>query len=311
MTLPSFVEAARTLERLRVPVVGLAGGEPTLHPRFTDFLETVSKMRFMFIVVLTNGLFTDQSWIEDYGRLKGKETGILFNVRSPKTYSEKEWNLLNGNMKASAEVMPQNIAVGATLNKEFTEEEELIDLMLNHGIFDLRISLSAPSYDYSNNYVHKHDLKFMGKMIANIVGKCLDERILTHIDCPIPACAFDEDDFFFVRRWIDRFRHKCTMPPLDITPDLRIWYCSSMRDRGMEDLKLSDLKRFNSLGEVYLEIERRLINLGIRNQPLFDKCLNCDKWQMCMGGCLKLKTQTNRRHSPPKKVRKGILGWFR
>jgi len=308
MTLTAFTKAINILESLRVPIVGLAGGEPTLHPQFTEFLKILCSKRFSFINVLTNGLFLNNDWIRWYSDSKEKETFILFNVRDPDTYYKNEWNLLNENIKIATEIMPNNVHIGTTLSTDFGKEDEIRNLLRKYGILDQRISLSAPSFDYDNKFVHKNDLTIMGKIVANIIRGNLDEKIMTHVDCPIPPCAFGEDDFNFVRRWGERLRHRCAPPPLDITPDLRIWYCSSLRDTSIWNWKIDDFRNFRNQSEIYLEIERRLIDLGIRMQPLFNDCFSCDKWYMCLGGCLKLKIQNIPiNHQLKKEDRKGFI----
>jgi len=289
MKLKDFKKSINFFDNLRTPVIGLAGGEPTLHPQFEEFVKLICTKSFPVINILTNGLFLKNDWIKWYGNIKGKETRILFNVRSPDTYSNNEWDLLNENIRVAMDLIPHNVHIGTTLTSDFSKQEEIMKFMLKYKIFDHRISLSAPSFNYDNKFVRREELKKMGKMVTQIINTNLENKIMTHIDCPIPPCTFDEKDFYFVRRWGERLRFRCAPPPLDITPNLDIWYCSSMRDYGIEGMKIDDFKHFQTLFEVYLEIERRLSKTGIRKQPLFNSCHKCEKWVMCMGGCLKLK----------------------
>ncbi len=282
----------RWLRDSRVERVKLAGGEPMLHPNLIDFAEELVKNRIVIDAILTNGLGKTELY-EELVRLTG--TNWLVNVTSPETYTRDEWELLNRNLEVLRwrnEDVPvirsgfdtsslRHLCLSITFYKPEQEYAYIIDLAKKYGSPVIRYDVSRPSADGSNLHIDFGSLTKIKPTLMSFVTDAVREGIKPMLDDALPFCIFTQRELMFLYLF-SNFSSIC-LPSMDVMPDLRVEYCTSMRGL-LPTYRVPEA----SVGKIFQDLLRD--SNRYRNHQL-SQCKKCYNWRMglCQGYCLRFK----------------------
>lgn len=258
--------------------VGLIGGEPTLHPRFSDILDLVNKFCVMYktrCVVFTNGIN-----LYDYARNIGGNIGCLVNANHPDIIGASKWESLKKSLdRVQLCAGSDSITLGINLYPDMIDYDYIFELLKRYKRTRVRTSYVAPTCQFSN--IDKHEYYEEAKNIfIPFVERAKSEGITVRLDCNhIPRCYFKEGELSLIDSVVEGFHTYCE-PVVDITPDMKFTACFGAYE-------LFDLRDFDNM----LEVERFLRYKKL--YPLAEancsgKCSTCNKHQnlSCQGGCL-------------------------
>ena len=279
--------------------IGLIGGEPTIHPEFSEILEIAcSHEKINSITLFTNGINLEP-FME---QLLHPKVGILINLNSPTIVGQKNYDRIIKNIETLMEKYGDNprITIGYNIYEEEPDFDYIIQALRKFKFTKLRISTVVPnSIDKRNvkplDYFHK-----MKNGLFELLVALKYYGVVPMSDCNfIPLCVYTENELKWLEQSFaplaDQYKMKCNlledrvchMGPIDIFPNLQISRCFGMS----ENLRL-DMKDFKDLSEV-----RNYFLFAIEN-PSFnivtdDDCLDCKKRKtlQCSGGCLAFKTE--------------------
>jgi len=295
MDLNTFRTALEFVARTQ-DYVGIIGGEPTLHPQFSEILDEVIKneniKRFL---VFTNGT----NLYRYIDRLANSKSGVLVNYNAPyeiirqhgEEAGKKLFEKTRENVIKIRKLMGERISVGVNIFDDNTDWSHVVDILKATGIEDLRVSTVAPNAHNRDNFNLTYYDTYIKSLISLLdqVKDCVRKIVF---DCSSPpACVLnkykqelDNLNKYYENKGSKLNLYSCSSckPVIDITPDLEIVRCFSMS--RYKKINLSDFENVLQISE-YFEKEIDGICYNVKTNFL---CENCEfsKKKMCNGGCM-------------------------
>jgi len=264
------------LEKSGDRILQVLGGEPTLHPRFTDFVKKGLEHGFT-INVFTNGL-----WPEDVSSFFESETSdrvnFTINVNEPRYQSASEKEKQGRTMKIAA----HRGRCG------FNIYERDFDLLFVRGIIEkyglknkVRLGLASPIFGKKNSFIDNADLPAIGKRIVEQLSELERSGIIGLLDCGFPLCMFSESDLGRLQIVSERFFSACS-PVVDVGVDLAAWPCFPLSN----EIFSTTLKKHSTVKDVIAFFDDRL--KAFKPFGSRDECFGCKFLArgQCCGGCL-------------------------
>lgn len=260
--------------------IGIIGGEPTLHPQFSEILNILknfSDIQPSHFILFTNGIE-----LLKYIDIIPKNMNILINVNTPDAMTQDQFLKMKESILFLDKIgwTKSRATLGCNLCLEIDDYSFFWDIVNQCSNVDIiRMSVTSPSIQYRKNKklyylsMKKRTLKFFS------LAKKYNKKI--SLDCnQIPSCYFTENELRLINDVVVENKLKFCQPVIDITPDFQASACFGAYD-------LVDCKIFNNLNELknYLFLVK-MNNKRILNYD--EQCQNCKLYQyaICQGGCL-------------------------
>jgi MoaA/NifB/PqqE/SkfB family radical SAM enzyme len=272
----SFRRLLRWMQGGGTPAAAFLGGEPTLHERLAEMIDTTAAAGIT-VVLFTNGLFPPDL----AARLNQSVSNFVVNFSDPSTYTTEHKNLLHANLSCLAE-----LGARITFSRNFTSDcpdyDTLLDSAARYGVRSVRYDISRPSSNAANDYVSMEETRRIMAHIAAFARECETRGIRTGLDCCLRLCDLPAGDRDFLERTSMKFRGICH-PSIDIHPDLSASYCLPMRD-----VQVPDVTRFANSERLMHHFAAAVRFVRYENVP--SECRVCaDFRRFCQGGCMALK----------------------
>jgi sulfatase maturation enzyme AslB (radical SAM superfamily) len=264
------------LESSNEESVRLIGGEPTLHPEFTDFLlEALRRPSLQRLVIFTNGIFSERKAYLFELASRQKPVHLTINVNHPSVIGrhfktiEKNLGLLKGKCM---------ITLGINFYQENQDYVPVLELAQQYGIQKVRYAIAVPNASEKVEPV-KYFSRFvpvLSSFAADIARLGLDATA----DCNnIPLCLLDDDTL----RMIAMVRESCLKKStcsavLDVKPDMSVIRCF-----GLGDLSVN-IKDFSNIAQLNAYFVEKL-DRNIKAKTLFESCKDCASYQVSHESC--------------------------
>lgn len=284
--------AGRMLDWLKAgneKMVGIMGGEPTVHPHLDDILKMVAD-RGMHCSVFTNGL----SLLQHLDAISAVRARLLINVNEPHVLGKQSVECLEATLEALEErgMMPQ-VTFGVNIyhpNYDFSYHLALLKRYHQH---EIRVSVAVPNKpDPSMNVLDS--LREYVPDVVRLYRELTAMNAFPSFDCNrLPACLLREKvmDALGTQTDIERRSNlwegamPC-QPVIDILPDETAIRCFGLSDESR--VKVADFRTPGHLRRHYLA---HIDALGTFTPPSA-ACRSCYEHQagLCQGGCLVYRT---------------------
>ncbi|MBN2436405.1 MAG: radical SAM protein [Spirochaetes bacterium] len=188
--------------------VHLMGGEPTLHPQFKEMIDYIISKNFR-IVVFSNASTKINSDLCQQSSSRG--ISWVVNVNDPATYTSKQANLLDHNLKLLQD------AASLTLNicNNKTKYKHIIDYTNKYNLSrHIKIGVSLPTMDKNNVFITFDDFKPVSEYLVQIAKDMAAENITIEFECGVPYCLFDDKQ----KKYFGDIKISHCGSRLDITP---------------------------------------------------------------------------------------------
>jgi len=264
------------LKRSKVGKVGILGGEPTLHPEFKKAVTILIKAG-LYLDIFTNGLMKRDIVLFLKG-LDPKKYRVLLNINSPKSYSKREWSILNRTARLLG-----NTQLSLSFNiyqLEFNMDFTIDFIQRYHLVKRIRVGLATPIFGSNNKYVEITEYPKIGNKILDFVEKIRGTGILLVFDCGFTLCSFTDEQLGRLFRFGTHLFFHCESV-IDVGPDLSVWSCFATSQ--IWNRKLTDFTDLNAVIDFYQEKFSGFHRVGSRSS-----CLRCEHLRLgnCSGGCL-------------------------
>lgn len=275
MALHDYKRILAFLSRSDVKEIQLAGGEPTLHPGFEEFLDYAIVEGFL-VTVLSNGLFGQRVRDHLHGR-RGHFRLLCLNVNEPAFYPRKQWELIRANLA----LLGSKAALGVNIYRPDQDLQYVLDLAREFGVKGLRCVFAHQSGRAPNPAIMRYDaFPSQAERLADLVERAGRELgIRVGYDCGFVPCLFTDRQLGVFSRWRTQLG-QCSKLALSIDSELRIAHCFN-RERSDH---VAHLDGFQTMSDV----ETFFSNLDRNEPPLFDACEACEERRVgaCDGGCI-------------------------
>ncbi len=264
------------LERSEIDQVRLIGGEPSLHPRFSEFIKAAYE-RGMKIVVFTNGLISTAA-LETMIQIPINKIDALVNVT---TNAEPNHFDLQPRQYQSLSRLGQRAHLSYTIYQPDTSG--LFNLLKiiekTNCCRSVRIGLAQPYQDRNRSLSPKH-YRRVAKGILQFIRRAYPNHVTVEFDCGFVRCMFTEDEISELQQKKTHLGWRCN-PVIDIQEDESAIPCFPLSD----NFRIPD-----ALNQTEIELRKHfLAETGhLRVVGIFPECSTCKVRVLegCSGGCL-------------------------
>lgn len=231
------------LKRSRENTIRLMGGEPTLHSQFSKVINYILSQDLK-VHIFTNGLFN--IGIANFLKSKGKDIKYSFNINPKNMYSEKNWRLINANLKL---VTPfKNSLIGSVIFKEEFKIDYLIDLVNRYSVKAVILRIGNPIIKKQNEFLYFKKHQTLAKNIIREIKKTDKNKIKIVFGCGFSKNMFSKNQLEFLKNHqVINLGWGCdgNSGRFDIATDLSIFRCFPL-----SEWKSKKLSSFQSSYEI-------------------------------------------------------------
>ena len=290
--------------------VSFLGGEPLLHPDFSEMLD-ICYANSMYVNIATNNLLTDKHIHSLTGQWY-RTIFIDYNAKAVMTEAQRDTFDKNLSLLKEKKI---NFAFSYAIDDNSSGYGSLLEDLGRFKPDCVRVSLLLPDYnDDSGQYdLAGHKENYFNKA-RSIQERCIDLMIPYFNYRPIPQCIMSDDQWrqYSLNGILPDIAHtRCPLGydddyamMLTVNPDLSVFPCPAVYE------KKSDIFSFATRDEISSYYKEKL--RPVMRTSLIDECGDCKNWQyynrylhkenlttasrtgeadtpgekMCQGGCL-------------------------
>ncbi len=282
ISIENVEKALAFLSKTHCDAIQLAGGEPTIHSKFTEIMTLLLKNNLR-VNLLTNALWNPEL-NAFFDKISPVSLGFLLNIDHPKTYKNSEKERLEENLAFLSK--RGNITLSFNLFEKKPDYDYIFELVTKYGFKNLRLSFSMPVSveGKTNTHLPIEEYKQAAKYVMDFTHRAEQLGATVGLDNAVPICMFTPQELseLMIKQVVSPQRNFVCNPAIDIGPDLSVWRCF-----GTSKLFNKKLDDFDSLGEI-LEYYQRMSRLyQFKFYPL-KECETCEhaKKERCQGGCI-------------------------
>ncbi len=269
---PEFSAYLEFICRTGIKELRLLGGEPTLHPQFSDFVGA-GRDRGMSILVFTNGLMPDAA-LNTLADLAPDVCTVIVNMNAALTYGRQE------RLREVLQTLGKRAVPGITLTSPNFSLLPILSVIEQFGLErKIRVGLSHPVWRGNNISLHQKRYPAVGEALFEqsfLTGKY---GIILEADCGFVRCMFGE---YFNQLCANGFRYSsnCT-PVVDLCSGGTILPCFALS--GLMSLNRDDFPDTQAVYEAFSGRLRPWHTFGI-----YPECTCCPYFESseCCGGCI-------------------------
>jgi hypothetical protein len=260
------------------PVVGILGGEPSLHPQFAGLIEQTWTAGFC-AKVFTNGVWAEKT-VEAVESLPGrtqKNLRLIVNTNHPDITPEKE-RIAQERLFSR---FPGHCSLSFNIHSLEQELGFLVDIILKHGMVkDIRLGMAAPLAEQASEFIPVSDYQQTAPLIMALAERCDEHDIHVGFDCGFTLCMFTPEQLGLLQTWGADFKAVCG-PVVDVGVDLTAWACFPLATLS-KSVSIDDFRDSRELSEHFEEYFESLYGTGA-----LPECIDCKhlKRKRCTGGC--------------------------
>jgi len=264
------------LKRSGVCEFRMFGGEPTLHTRFEEVYDIVSKNGFS-VVVFSNGIITKEK-VEFLSKQKNLND-IVINIQYPNSYSSKQYEMFNCTLSN----LNKYINLGFVIYELDFDAYFIIDLVKKYNLRRaVKWSIAAPCFKHKNVYVKPEDHRKVIGRFVEYSRRFKRHHIRWYPDTTFMWCLFRKEQLDELYHNVKFKPVNLCMPVLEVAPNLTVYRCYGTAALSNPKLKITDFKNEREAFMYFFKKEMFLKNVGV-----FKECIRCDlRGSACGAGCL-------------------------
>jgi radical SAM protein with 4Fe4S-binding SPASM domain len=262
--------------------VSLLGGEPSLHPHFSDFIQYLHKRHF-HTSIFTSGILSVKSFDALRKVMNGiqpRDVSFVVNINNPEIMSFPECESVTRFCKAFSPFT----TLGYNIYRENFTFEFIVEYISKYGLHrTIRLGLAHPIPGAANEYIKPDNLHHMADRLISYLPLLNRHNISIGLDCGFPLCLFSDDS---LGKLYKNGRGKASFncgPAFDIGPDMSLWSCFPLSQFHRKSI--FDFNSHKEIIDYYNDIHHKV---RIEHGGLFPACDTCKyrEMELCRGGCL-------------------------
>jgi hypothetical protein len=274
----SFRTAVDYAQRDGRKVIGILGGEPSLHPRFLDLLG-IAWGAGLHTKVFSNGLWREEqiAEAERLGDGARERMHVVLNVNGPARTPRREQDA----QEAFLARLGRLCSLSFNISRVDFDPAFLLDLIDRFGTQPhIRLGVAEPLARMENEHVPISEYRRLAPTLLRLAEACDARDVSLGFDCGFILCMFTPEELGRLAYAGAEFKSGCG-PALDVGTDLTTWSC----------FPLSALGGGRRLTE-FADLEALTKHFQAELKPLFDAgalpaCAACKhrRRRRCTGGC--------------------------
>lgn len=287
--MPFNFDLIERYKKLGVEHTTLIGGEPTLHPQLLDIISRFSDAEISCGIVSNGIRFDDQNFVKLI--VKTGVSAVSISLLGPTEKIHDDLTQNNGSFKKAINginnLINYDIKVNVLTTINELNEHYLEKIILLSDSFDVEFhsfNICTPTLDDPQGQLTITPKKAI-EIIERIYKMLGEVKTKLRITTPLPLCIFDSNKILkYMEKNIISPNSICqvfTGKAFAVHLDGKIYPCTHITNLPMGNI--FDLNMKN-----YIEYWNNGYPLEIRKKfwkyPSV-KCVKCDKWGNCVGGC--------------------------
>jgi radical SAM protein with 4Fe4S-binding SPASM domain len=273
-----FASALALATRSRLPVIGVLGGEPSMHPELPALLADA------WAAGIDTKLFTNGLWPDGHleavaaAREKsGRRLSVIVNVNEEERSAPGEHD--------AQERLLATLATSASLSFNISRPEfdgsflvRMIDrCKTRRGI---RLGVAQPLAEIPNEHIDVAEYARMVPSLLRLAEECDRRDVALGFDCGFTMCMFTAEQLGRLLQAGASFKAACG-PAVDVGTDLSVWACFPLSGFS-ESARMTDFATRGELARHFRRQFKRLYRTGA-----LPECVECRfrRRGQCAGGC--------------------------
>ena len=260
--------------------MSLLGGEPLLHPQFSEIIHYLNK-RGIHSTIFTSGIAPKKQFEVMKRELTDKSLVFNFvcNVNDPAKSPASELEIVYSFLEVFGERTTLSFNIyELDFNFDFLFEYIKKYNLKNH----IRLGLAHPIPGQLNHCISPADFPKVAERLTYFYDKYKDENVEIGFDCGFPVCIFNEEQLGKMFLWSNgRLVFKCG-PAIDIGPDMSVWSCFPLS--GFNKRSIFEFDSMEDIDKFYSEKLKEMRG----DEGIYETCTSCKyrKMGLCTAGCI-------------------------
>ncbi len=250
--------------------VSLLGGEPTLHPEFTDILLYFMD-RGLSVTVFTSGIMSHAVLNRINKHISGnpdRRVTFVCNLNNPEQTDalEEEKEKIRNFLSA----LGKWTMAGFNIYRTDFELGFLFDMIGRYGLKkSLRLGIAHPIPGSDNRFIRVGEIKAIIERIYSYKSDFQKSGISPHFDCGFPLCRVTDEQLGWFARNAGHVSFKC-LPAIDITPDMQVYCCFPLSH--LKRKTIFDFNSFKEITDYYAKLQDRIRRVL---PGIYEECHDC------------------------------------
>ena len=277
VSLERYREMLSFLRVNNVPQIRLLGGEPTLHPLFTEILH-LAQQENKPIIIFSNGLIPDSALEEIIDASSTASIIALININV--YFQNSSSSKVSGRIEQVLARLGGNCQLGYTVHTHQLPAMEIYELINQYGLIkSLRLGLAQP-IGRNNQYLHPRSYPLIGEKIIDAARNAMHNTIKIELDCGFVRCMFPGNSRAIFSEANASPAFHCN-PIIDLDVDGSALACFPLS----QELRLP--VALDHPGEEIINFFNSRLQ-DLRRLGIYTECSQCAYLaaQKCSGGCL-------------------------
>lgn len=272
-----------------IKTITLIGGEPTIYPNITELIYYI-KSKGINVRLATNGKrLSDKTFAQEL--VNAGIDGINISIKGTtedeyycSTHRTGLKNMIEGYHNLTDLGFNPSISYVVTTN-DINRFNRFIDMILKEKMDNIVIQFQKPSLDIVGTSETMMNIKDMGIFTSYIFSLLEESKCNYTIEVSFPLCLIENND---LQKMLKKKRIStcCQVQKgggivFDVTGE--IIPCNHFLGYPFEDKPL-DLQNRKALEEFFNSKAFYQLRNTVNRYPT-SKCVNCNLWSMCGGGC--------------------------
>jgi radical SAM protein with 4Fe4S-binding SPASM domain len=281
MSLDDLTRVCDFLSRSGRKKINVLGGEPTLHPEFSTYLNYLVSRNFK-LHIFTNGKINKNNLLTVLDLIRERELSsrqlkFVVNVNEAPYRTAAETRM----QARTFQLLGPYLSLSFNLFQKENRLDFLIELVRKYKLIpEIRLGLAAPVMGKTNQYLPPGDYREIAVKIHRFSTLCQKEKIDLVFDCGFPLCMFTDEEIGHLYKNKTQLKFTCRPIP-DIDPGLNVLHCFPLAQYHS-----FPLEEFRDLAEV----KQRFTTLIAEENGysgIYPECRECQYKHrgICSGGC--------------------------
>lgn len=272
-----FLEILDWVRKGEEPYVALMGGEPTLHPRFEDFVDHLASEPDFRFRIFTN-LAARRLGHAVIEQTRTAQARFVVNVNPEERYSPPQLATLHDNLTRIGD----NALLTFNLTPDQFAFEPVLDLVDRFGLQrKIKVGVTIATLSRTNEYVTTEAMDFVAERLWQLFETCVDRDVHLDFECGVPECVLPSGRRNELRTAMGLNAINGCGRLLDISPDGEVFHCLPLYTAGA-----FSFRRFADI-----RCAREHFTAALQPFWAFGRgaeCLRCEESlaHRCHGGCL-------------------------
>jgi len=275
--LEKFARRLDWLESSSIRQARLLGGEPTLHPQFSELLAQASS-RGMHVLLFTHGWMPEAA-LQALEGLSSDKCRVIINMNAKLPGGDRE--AMEARRVAVIKRLGERAQPGYNISRRTFRLEPLIPLIRVTGCRKaIRLGIAQPTLAGKNEHLPPKHYRAVGAQIASFAGQAAAAGVALEFDCGFVRCMFSESELSELQAAKADTGWRCN-PVLDVDLDGSVFHCFPLAEQFKTQLT-------GGREAAALRAELSLATSLYRQAGIFRECSSCAQKQkgLCSGGCL-------------------------